>query len=112
MLCPAVSEAVSKLPRNSPELSKMAQQCAGNRHPGLGGEGTGQGPQGWFHAPLGCQDSENNGRGPQRRGMPKVEHGLWENCGGVGAGAEAGVEAEEAEALPSGIQTPGMVNCP
>lgn len=33
-------DAVSELPRNSSELSKMAQQGAGNRHPDLGGEGS------------------------------------------------------------------------
>ena len=33
-------EAVSELPRNSSELSKMAQQGAGNRHPDLSGEGS------------------------------------------------------------------------
>lgn len=108
MLCPAVSGAVSKRPRNSPELSKMAQQGAGNRHSGLGGDGTDQGPRWRSRAASGCQDSESNGRELWKGGMPKVEHGLWENYGVLGLGVEAG----EAKALLPRIQTSGMTTCP
>lgn len=72
----------------------------GDRPPGLGGKGTGRGPQG-IRAALGCWGAGREGGELFRGGMCQVEHGPSEPCGVLGP-----EEAGETKAHPWGTKHP------
>lgn len=89
MLCPAVSDGISKLSRNSPELSKAAQQGTGNRHPGLGVEGTDHLDGGLVQL-LSARILRTTAGNCRGEGGLRLSMGLWESCVGVGLGQRLG----------------------